>query len=382
MEIQKIPAIVKLSSDFQNLPKDLSRLPVGATLNGVVTGKLDDSNYLLKLSGNIEVRAQSIHALELGQAMRLEVVKTGAVPELKLVLPEQQTPPEQVALQQALRQLLPKQQSLSELVNVLRQLSNLPVNKTDQISAAAQALLSIIPSKEALMSASQLEQAINHSGVFLEAKLANQLSPEGDLKGTLLTLADSIQKADASHRLPAVNDALAKALPMLSNLSAISPNPIDNRQLLLKTAESAIARIVLDQLAALPQNNETQNVWQIEIPYLNQNHNDAVKLTIKRESHMYTETGQANWSVLLEIKPPELGVMHCKISMVDGKVDTCFWSNNSNTLTEVEQNLKMLSARYQEAGLTTGHLNVIEGVPAKPIPSKSSYQPPLLDEYL
>lgn len=362
-------------------------LQVGTALNAVVADKLTENNYLLKLSDGMQIRAQTLQALEPGQALRLEVVKTGVVPELKIVLPGRPTQPGQAALQQALRQFLPKQQNLSGLAGVLKQFAaDLSAEKTGAVSAAAQDLLASIPTKDALMSADQVKHAVGNSGVFFEAKLANQLSPKGDLKGILLTLADALQKSQASRSSLTGNETTPKTTHAAAdaNLGLASgfPGAIENDRALLKTTESAIARIVLEQLSALPQDNETQQVWQIEIPYVDGHHSDAVKLKIKREDDARTETSLACWSVILEINPPGMGILHSKISLVDGKVDTYFWSDRQNTAADIGQNLDVLANSYNGAGLTVGNLDVLEGTPINTNPSDTPFQQPLLDEYL
>ena len=539
MEIQKTSALLVTTSDPKSLSRLLSQLKPGYSLDAVVEAKLAENSFVLKLSGGQSLRAQTPNVLELGQILKLEVVKAGTVPELKIIVPERVVQPEQSVVIQALRQFLPKQQGLADFAVFLRQIATLTTGKSDAVSAAIHETLGALLSKNELMSAEGLKRGISNSGVFLEAKLANlPLILQGDLKGHLLTLADALQKAQGNQNTlssaetinlatgkeaeadsaPAktLSDALAgvidKALfnkntsgfleaklanlPLtlqgdlkrhlliladtlqkvqgiqntLSSAETIHPatgqtadslpaktlldvlagaldkalfnkNPsgfleaklanlpltlqgdlkrhlltladtlqkvqgIQNTlsgaetihpatgqaadsspakilldvlagamdEALLNKTEGAIARIALDQLASLPQNDDKQNTWQIEIPFIDGHHTDSVKLKINRESNANQSSDQANWSVVLELNPPGLGKLHSRISLVGDRIDTYFWSDQKTTTALVREHLDRLSARYTQVGLSVGQLNALEGTP---VHTKSS-DPPLL----
>jgi hypothetical protein len=55
------------------------------SLEAVVEAKLAENSFVLKLTGGQLLRAQTPHVLELGQILKLEVVKSGVVPELKII---------------------------------------------------------------------------------------------------------------------------------------------------------------------------------------------------------------------------------------------------------------------------------------------------------
>ena len=543
MEIQKTSALLVTTSDPKSLSRLLSQLKPGYSLDAVVEAKLAENTFVLKLSGGQSLRAQTPNVLELGQILKLEVVKAGTVPELKIIVPERVVQPEQSVVIQALRQFLPKQQGLTDFAVFLRQIATLTTGKSDAVSTAIHEALGAILSKNELMSTEGLKRGISNSGVFLEAKLANlPLTLQGDLKGHLLTLADALQKAQGNQNtlssaetinlatgkeadsapaktlldvlagaldktlfnknpsgfleaklanlpltlqgdlkrqllllaetlqkiqgvqntfssaetidpatgqvansLPAktlldvLTGALDKALfnknpsgfleAKLANLpltpqgdlnehlltladtlqkiqgiqntlsSAETIHPATGQaadsspaktlfdilagamdEALLNKTEGAIARIVLDQLASLPQNDDKQNAWQIEIPFIDGHHTDSVKLKINRESNANQSSDQANWSVVLELNPPGLGTLHSRISLVGDVIDTYFWSDQQTTIALVREHLDRLSARYTQAGLSVGQLNALEGTPVNAKSSDSLLLPTLLDE--
>ncbi len=372
MEIQKTTAIKSISSDSNNPPKDFSKLQPGSSLNAVVLEKSADNTYTLKLSDGRLLHALTQNELQLGQVLKLEVVKPGAVPELKIVLPTltgQTTP---LNVQNVLRQMLPKQVNLTDFALALRQVANMATDKSSPVSAAIQQALGSLLSKEDLMTAEGLKQGVNNSGVFLEAKIAHQLTPQGDIKASLLTLANALQKATINQ---VGNPTFASALP-----TGI-PEMLDQNNALLSKTEGAIARIVLDQLASLPQTNEPQNTWQIGIPFTDGAHTDTVNLKIANEGKPNQAPNKANWSVVLELNPPGMGIVHCKISLNDDKVDTYFWSDLQSSILQVEDHLDTLADGYTEAGLVVGNLTVVDGSITQPDSPDKALMPGLLDEF-
>jgi hypothetical protein len=371
MEIRQPSAIKGISPDAHTPSKDFAKLQSGSSLNAVVTDKLADDTYTLKLPDGRLVRAHTQNELVPGQALKLEVVKAGDIPELKIIWPDHHGQSMQSIMQTALRQLLPKQVNLADFALALKQAAALSPGKTDPIGAAIQGTLEALLTKEDLMTADGVKQGINNSGVFLETKIAHQLTPQGDMKGHLLNLASALQKAALNQ---VGNSTLALVSPNTNN------DMLDQSNSLLSKTEGAIARIVLDQLASVPQNNEPQNTWQINIPYTDGAHADTVNLKLAREEHPSQEN-QQNWSVALELNPPGMGTIHCKISLNDDKVDTYFWSDFHASIMQVQDHLDLLGNRYNEVGLTVGNLNVVDAAIMKPEPSGAALMRGLLDEF-
>ena len=385
MEIQKTSGLLVTSFDPKILSKVLAQLQTGYTLDAVVTAKLAENSFVLKLSGGQLLRAQTPNVLELGQILKLEVIKAGTVPELKIIVPERTALVEQPVVTQALRQFLPKQQSLIDFAASLRQIATLTAGKSDPVSAAINQALGALLSKDELVSAEGVKRGISNSGVFLEAKLAIlPLTLEGDLKGHLLTLLDALQKVQGNQNTSSSTDKIHPATSQATDSAPAKTLPNVLAETIDKTlfnkTEGAIARIVLDQLASLPKNDDQQNLWQIEIPFTDGHHTDSVKLKINRESKANLATDQANWSVVLELNPPGLGTLHSRISLVGNVIDTYFWSDQQTVTALVQEHLDLLSTRYTQAGLTVGQLNALEGAPVNAKSSDPSLLPILLDE--
>lgn len=129
--------------------------------------------------------------------------------------------------------------------------------------------------------------------------------------------------------------------------------------------EGAIARIVLDQLASLPQTEGKPMVWQMEIPFTDDGRSDSAKLKVVRENPHEAQSGQAFWSVILELSPPGLGTIHSRINLCGDYVNTYFWSDEGSTAHLIQDHLDLLSARMQQAGLNVGEINSLPGAPAE-----------------
>lgn len=367
MEIQKTSAITATNPGPKNLSRALSQLQPGTALNAVVIDKLGENSFILKLSNGLLLQAQTSLLLALGQVLKLEVIKSGELPELKIVVPQPAFPEEKTVIMQALRQYLPKQQNLADFAMAIRQFTSLSSGKSDTVNTAIHDVLDALMTKDELISAEGLKTGISNSGVFLEAKLANLLSPQGDLKAHLLTLADTLQKTQITDADKSIGTSLDES--------------IDQDKALFNKTEGAIARIVLDQLASLPKNDDPQINWQIEIPYTDGDHTNSVKLKINRDEKPSDENNQPNWSVVLELNPPSMGTLHSKISLMDGMIDTYFWSDQQSITSLVQEQIEILTIRYKEAGLSVGKLNVLEGAAINTKSSEPAILPSLFDEY-
>lgn len=373
MEIQKISAPAIISTEKRDISRDLSRLQPGSIQVAVVLEQLAENTYVIKLADGQLVRAQTPQMLTLGQKLNLEVVKAGELPELKIVSSQTAGSQEQRAVSQALRLFLPKQQSLGDFAVALRQFASVTEGRADGINALIQSVVSGLMSKEELMSAEGVKQGIQNAGVFLEAKLASNVPPQGDLKAQLLILKDNVQQFLQNPDVSAGNAADVDRI--FASVLA------ENASALLSKTEGAIARVVLDQLASLPQNDDQQQLWQIEIPFTNGNRTDSVKLKITRDGKAGQDTKTATWSVVLELNPPGLAPLQAKISLMGDKVDTYFWSEQGNLNELVRQRFDELASRYQQAGLAVGRLGVRDSPLASGKSMETVFPSQLLDEY-
>ena len=361
MEIQRSTAPLTIPSAPKNLHRLLAELQPGQSLDAVVTTKLAENSFVLKLADGLLLRAQTPSVLEMGQMLKLEVVKAGTVPELRIVVQQNTPPAEDAAITTALRQFLPKQQELADALVTLQRMAAQPGN-TSNLKTAIDATLSALLPKVELMTADGLKRGVDNSGLFLEAKLAQALPiPQTDLKAQLLTLVEVLQQkiTAGSH-----HQADFDMIQALTTSAAEAELGVLSDKALLGKVEGALARVVLDQLASVPE-QDNQQVWRLEIPFRDERLADTVKLTVTRDGKAARSADEPanSWSVTLELKPPGMGTLYSRIVMVDEVVNTYFWSDRTETTTSVREHLDLLAARYAVAGLNVGLLDAFDGQP-------------------
>ncbi|TAN48195.1 MAG: hypothetical protein EPN21_15485, partial [Methylococcaceae bacterium] len=132
-------------------------------------------------------------------------------------------------------------------------------------------------------------------------------------------------------------------------------------------AEGALAKLVLNQLASLPQPDANQQIWRVDIPFTLAGHAESAKLEIEREDQRAAREGEEqggkpSWSVTVDLSPPGLGKLGGKLTLYDHTINAFFWSENPITAELIRDNLPLLQARLESVGLKTGELNAAQGV--------------------
>lgn len=267
MEIRLTTALTPVQAT-QGVASLLERLRPGENIAAVVETRLSEGNYLLRLAeGGQTLRARSQLDLNAGEVLKLEVVKTGPTPELRIVPQKPAEAPDAVAVQQALRQFLPKQQPVGALAPALREILAQQAAKTapalpEPLRNLMKTVLQALPQKASLMTAEGLRRATADSGLFLEARLAASPEQAGDLgvrdfKGGLLALNQAlkslIQSAAAAPR-PAPETPAAPAADARTVVAAPQDNPALGRPLPLTSAPAPTGETTeaADQAASQP----------------------------------------------------------------------------------------------------------------------------------
>lgn len=441
------------------------------------------------------LRAMSVTELEPGQSLRLEVIDNGPPPQLRVMPPPLDD--HQDVIGQALRRFLPRQEGLQGVMERLTRFAAQHSDASDThplppaLRDALRNVLGAMPDKGALSTPEGLKQAIQNSGLFLEAKLAQQAQTPAapasaapslgqDMKARLLKLADNLsarlstleegapQQESAADAvvvfprpslasppnpgasapqarlanmapealptpLPAETAVLPDEVPLqpppspggpaspetetvaggqnaaaspamaekaddatpgapahphaaarsaAPESAAVIPAAARESELkdLLNKTESALAKIVLDQLASARQPDSTAQSWRLDLPFQNQGRAETASLKISREGGRQGGEADANqsWAVTLELKPPGLGTLHSRLTLYRGEVSGVFWSDAPATAELVRQHLDILDFRLRAAGLKTGQLDAAVGTP--PETDSAQVQPRLLDE--
>ncbi|MBE0469276.1 MAG: flagellar hook-length control protein FliK [Methyloprofundus sp.] len=289
------------------------------------------------------------------QAIVLQVSKTGAQLQFQILPPKS---PEQT-ISSVLRQLLPKEIATPELVNQLSRdvpqiISHEKVSET--LKRLAQQILRDLPKSQQLTEAAQLKKSLDNSGLYLEAKLAANTGEKteqllnSDFKALLLKFTQALQHESQAEKNNLVRD------DQLSNLLKD----------LQSKSEGALARLILNQLKSLPQEDQNKQVWVMDLPFTEKKQTTSIKIEIEKNHKKFNKTEQKTWSASITLSPPHLNTLHCKISYFNNAVHTNFWSEDTKTTKLIQDNLDYLTARFEAEGLTPGNMNAAQQSTNKP----------------
>jgi len=281
------------------------------------------------------------------QAITLQVTKTGPEPQFKILSP----PATEETVNTALRELLPRDLPPQAL---LQQLSrDLPtIVRHEQVSETlkrlAQEILKNLPSKQQVTEGKQLKNALDNNGTYLEAKLSqtltdpNPLKLNTDFKANLLKLIYTLQQTPISKESNTSDNEAIKTLL---------------KEVQSKT-EGVLARLMLNQLQSLPQEDSNKQVWAIDLPFTDKKEKTtSVKIQIEENNKKVDDPEQKSWSATLTLTPPNMQTLHCKISYLNQAIHTNFWSEHKQTMQLIQNNLDYLSQRLDQAGLTPGNMS-------------------------
>ena len=380
----------------------LSAQVVSSSTNGMVSIKINDqllkvmSDMQLMPGAKIEVKVE----LKNGQLMlRLITQQDNAL----------DTP------QQALRQVLPKQQAMqplfAQLARIVTQLKGLdtlilpgreasttvqaalsPARAVNldtlppEIRQAIESLLKQLPNNEKLSTPDGLKQAINNSGMFFESKLHHggaKANLSADLKTILFRISFLLrQSLETLPSLPPLSR------PLVTSSGKVSSSPSAHRsytgtqateagskqlettsllQLLTRLSESTLARVQMNQLTALSsQQQGEETAITLEIPLFNGKESEVLEVKIRRDSKRDNGEGETCWSVTLKLDSENHGALRAVVSLLGQQVSTTFWCEQPETQQLFHQHLEELRERMLKQGLEAGQTQAFTGMQPEP----------------
>jgi len=312
-------------------------------------------------------KSTPLPALSLQQALTLQVIKTG--PQVQLQILPQQSPEQTITT--AIKDHLPKEVAAPELLNqLIRAFPQIASNEkvSETLKRLAQEILRDLPKQQQLTESTQLKKSLDNSGLYLEAKLAHtkqktELTLNSDFKAVLLKFIQALQhESQVDKNNLASDDQLKNLLKDLQNKS-----------------EGALARLMLNQLKSLPQEDQNKQVWIMDLPFTEKKQTTSIKIEIEKNHKKSQQTEQKNWSATITLSPPHLDTLHCKISYFDNAVHTNFWSEDAKTTKLIQDNLGYLTTRFEAEGLTPGNMNAAQQTSSKSQAPSNLDKPALFD---
>ncbi len=351
----------------------IQALQPGAILEAVVINQMGNSQALLLLA-NTPIRAQTTTPLHPGETLSLKVEETTPRPTLSIVAREAGET-EATTIARSLRTVLPRQAPLPPLLSLLEALAKPEVARKSSLPAPllkqVQEFFRTLPQIQTLFKGEGVARAVQGSGLFLEAQLANHIpsspgpAPRRDLKGALLRLLQtthpvtpesaSTPKPPSSFLTPGQTPSSPTApkpelrAPVTPPATVLAGQDVEGD--LQRLLEGAVARVQANQLASLPGEDGTSRAWVVEIPVREPPQGSVVKLRIQQEPGHQEDSALPYWSVNLSVEPPRLGPIHARISLGGEKISTTLWAERESTLKLVQRHLQDLDDGLRKAGL-------------------------------
>jgi len=358
----KIPATLQplLNTTQRPIPSLLKQLEVGQTLQAKVLAEVNPG--LLKLQiATTELLARSRTTIPPGTRLTLEVTKGFPLPELRILRqPTVRDQQEQTVRSAMARQLRPAE--VREAIGELRSRELTPKQ-----SEAIRQLTGIVRQagvRPEQLAPAQLQRAMAHSGLFHEARLATQQPAQGaDTKTQLLRLLSQLQndfKMAGKQPRPAPQPGEAQ-----QPTQATGGDSLLNR--LIRLIEGSVARIQLQQGAALPVEEGQRQAWQIDLPIQLPDTTHETLLRIERDEADGEDGSDASWAVNLAFEFDTIGAVQCRIALAGDRVSTTFWSERQHTHERVEQRLPCLQDALEAQGLEVLKLAGVLGEPNEPL---------------
>ncbi len=398
--------VIRPSSLQETSPAALKSWQVGQILTATVAGVSANGSVTLRINNQL-VNAQTSLPLQTGQTLKLEVARGGEQPMLKIAQPASPQDVQAQALRQALPRQLPLAPLLANLGAVAARLQNANDPAGRELAQLARQVINGLAGRGDVSQGAGLKQAVLNSGVFLEAKLAAALAggmrlPAGDLKAGLLRLlaglqAQTIDRGGSGERTATDSSAAARDAGR-SGTTATPPPPLRGGQPqaqasvnipvagaaptattadMLRQTEGALARLQLSQVASLPNEQQPQRLWTLEMPVLHEQRTDLFQLRIEEETSGASGDDATPWSVMLAFDLPSLGPVHARILVNGPQVAATLWAEDPGTAALFNDQLEALRAGLQHAGLLVGRITCTEGTPASPPPASGNT--PLVD---
>jgi hypothetical protein len=347
-----------LDASRREVPSLLKQLQVGQILPARVLAEVQPGLLRLQIAATA-LLARSQVSLAAGTPLRLEVVRPGPMPELR-ILNEAGRPDARDAL---VRSALARQLPAADVRQGIATLRTQPLTAT-QSEALRQlaSVLHVAGVDPVRADAAQLRRAVALSGLFHEARLAAGAAAEpADLKAQLLKLLATLKGGTGQVQQPGGPPDGEAAAPSRD----ASADSLLNR--LIRLVEGSVARIQLQQTAALPVDESQRQVWQFDLPIRLPDETDDVALRIEREDGREGASGDVGWAVNLAFDFDTIGTLQCRIALSGERVATTFWCEQANTGQRLQRRLPALREGLEAQGLEVVHLAGVVGEPADPL---------------
>lgn len=393
---------------------------LGDRVNARVDARLDKNHYLIQIRGKT-VSAESRLPLAIGEKLQLQVTRANHPVTMKILSPDSPTIQNnrqltlEASRQQILKQDLPKQQPLTKLVQHLHSEFSSQASQVHELPKPAlkiiEAFVRLTQSQQNLALPKQLQKAFAQSGLFFEARMAQQLNNNRsqiftDIKSLLLQLKAQLNQtpvqttnprviANLPLQTPARNPELMSGqsqqnikpgtqeiLPKAStrdippgfytsSKKTVEQNQVQQKIIsetrlnpvieLKQLVDASLSRIQVHQSHAVISDQHPQAVWATDLPQHDGEQYHSVHMEIHGESQNNPSLQQKNWVANLEFDLGEHGTMQVRLSLHGDEINTSIRADMQNTVHLIEQNLGHLKQRFNDIGLQSDEMQCLHG---------------------
>ena len=335
---------------------------IGSVLSARPLGVSEQGLMVLQI-GAITVEAEA-PGTKLPPQFQVRVLSLGAQPQLEILGAGSQLDGN---VNQALRERLPQQNGYAPLLATIGALSQWSiVRQLPPYLRSALALLEHSMSTPQEVSTGEgLRQAVNRSGIFLEAQLAQAPASDAttahdDMKGALLRLVAILkgqplvgESSDAEVDPPLLyRGVLPQGRFPLPTELANSSEATDFLPRLYTDVQAALARLEVAQLQAGVAN------WLVEIPIQDADGADVLQLLLKQQ-----QEGEQAWTLGFSLDLPSLGPIVGELQLRGLRLSLRLWAQHRDTVDRLEEQFEDIRSRLDATGLFLDQLSCQFGLP-------------------
>jgi len=292
---------------------------------------------------------------------------------------------------------LANQDGLAPLLANLRSLADgaiSPVVPRPLLKLAEQILAQALPVEHRPLTPEALKQAVQRSGLFMEAQQAagQPVPPQADLKAGLVALRDALApmltergEQPAGKPLPEAaadpqNQAIRPAPPRRDGPLALQPiaeptlsageKPLVVAEALLRQTDAALDRITLSQYASMPLDaarGETAPAqrWLTEIPLGFHAGTAMLPLQVEREPQKRGASGAEGplWRVRFALDVEPMGPLQGVVTLQGRSVGVTLWAEREETSRLLRGAAPSLEAALVDAQFENGAIDIHTGQP-------------------
>jgi Flagellar hook-length control protein FliK len=360
---------------------------VGAIVDAVAIRDPADGQLWLNI-GNARVPARIASGDAVGptdgERMQLRVLRDKPVLALETLTQDADT-----TVNDGLRRYLPKQTSPAPLlanIALLARSTSLMESLPRPIQSAVAALWQSLPQATELATPDGLEQALQRSGVFLEASLANSNDSGArnviahDLKATLIDLKNALQRngaipqtlttqelAGTPDPLPSMRGNMPPLHAAQATLAQLDSLPERMNELAAQT-DGSLARLRSVQLVNA-ENASQAPVWLMELPFRRDQQPETLRFRFERnngDSNSHSQPQQeSSWTVEAALSLHDSGGLHARVSLQGSRISVHLRAESASLVVDLNTRLPELAAVLRDAGLEVDRLICLHGMPAE-----------------